>query len=113
MATSCDFKTAEASTKAWMRTNGLIDKFLNILDLKRFREKNTELSDRVRELYNIEERLFMEEGGGKKAVPNTKVFHQIDAAKDVFYPENEYLREVEIKPVSDQMVQDFMKNCKG
>ncbi len=90
---SCEFTTSEASTKSWFRTNGLIDKFLNILDLNKFRIKNTEFSNYAKTQYGVEGRLFYEEQSGKKAFPNTTLFHQIDAAKGNWYKENEYLRD--------------------
>ena len=89
---SCEFTTSEASTKSWFRTNGLIDKFLNILDLNKFRIKNTEFSNYAKTQYGVEGRLFYEEQSGKKAFPNTTLFHQIDAAKGNWYKENEYLK---------------------
>ena len=91
---SCEFTTSEASTKSWFRTNGLIDKFLNILDLNKFRIKNTEFSNYAKTQYGVEGRLFYEEQSGKKAFPNTTLFHQIDAAKGNWYKENEYLKDM-------------------
>jgi len=91
MANSCSFKTSEASTKAWFRTNKLIDKYLNILDLAKFRAKNSEFSKLANEKFGVKGRLFFEENG--RAIPNKDMFYRIDAAKGVFYPENEYLRQ--------------------
>lgn len=82
MAQSCDFKTTEDSTKSWFRTNGLIDKSLNILNLKEFRKKNVEFSRKAKEDYKVEGRLFLEKDSGKVAVPNTAVFKTIDKAKN-------------------------------
>jgi hypothetical protein len=82
MAQSCDFKTTEDSTKSWFRTNGLIDKSLNILNLREFRKKNVEFSRKAKEDYKVEGRLFLEKDSGKVAVPNTAVFKTIDKAKN-------------------------------
>jgi hypothetical protein len=79
---SCDFKTTEASTKAWFRTNKIIDNFLNIIDLSKFRKEVTKFTDYAKEKYGVDKgRLFLEEGGGKKAVPNKEAFKAIDRAK--------------------------------
>jgi hypothetical protein len=83
---SCDFKTTEASTKAWFRTNKIIDNFLNIIDLSKFRKEVTKFTDYAKEKYGVDKgRLFLEEGGGKKAVPNKEAFKAIDEAKGIFY----------------------------
>jgi len=81
MATSCQFRGSEASTKAWFRTRGLIDKYLNILDLPGFRRENTKWSNYAKTKFNIEGRLFYEENNGTKAVPNKEMFEKIDRAK--------------------------------
>ena len=79
------FVTSEASTKAWLRTRNVIDKYLNILDLNKFRNYNTELSNDAKVKYNVTERLFFEENNGKKALPNRKVFKEIDNKKGIVY----------------------------
>lgn len=85
MAKACDFKTSEASTKAWFRTNGAIDKFLNIKDLRLFRKFNVKWSNYARLKYGVTEQLFHEEQGGTKAVPNKVAFKNIDTKRGVFY----------------------------
>ena len=91
MASSCPgnkkFLTAEASTKAAMRTERAIDEFLNIINVKKFRELNTQWSNNAKERFNIEEPLFMEDtvGGKLKAVPNKRIFKAIDNAKGIYY----------------------------
>lgn len=99
MAKSCDFSTAEASTKSWFRTRNITDKFLNIKEgeLNNFRTFNTKFSnDAYRRFAQMgikpTDRLFYEQNGGRSAIPNTAMFHKIDAGKNVFYPENEYLK---------------------
>lgn len=90
---SCNnLKTAEAKTKSWLRTLGVIDKYLNIINLNKFRTNVTELSNYSKEKYGITERLFFEKNQGRKAIPNTKVFHQIDAKNDVWYTDNLHLK---------------------
>lgn len=85
MASSCDFRTSEASVKSHFRTNNLIDKYLNILDLAGFRKANTKWSNYARQQYGTEGRLFFEENNGTKAIPNSELFKQIDAKKGIFY----------------------------
>jgi len=86
------FKSSEASTKANMRSLGIIDKYLNIQDFKKFLEYNSKWSKYANEKYGIEGRLFTPEFGGTRALPNKEMFHQIDAFKGIFYKENAYLR---------------------
>jgi len=81
------FKTSEASTKAWLRTRGIIDQFLKILDYNKFVKSNNELSAIATEKYGTTGKLFYEEDG--KAIPNKSAFKQIDNAKGVFYQLNE------------------------
>jgi len=100
------FKTSEASTKAWLRTNGIIDEFLKILDYNKFVKSNRELSDIAKEKYGTEGRLFYEEDG--KAVPNKTAFKQIDNAKGVFYQLNEGPIPSTASPKTLAMVNDFL-----
>jgi hypothetical protein len=97
MGKTCTFKTKEASTKAWFIGREILSTKLEIKEgkLAEFRKYNKIFSDSANELYNLEleangkkPMLFYEENGGKKAVPNTKLFHQVDAQDGVFYPEN-------------------------
>jgi hypothetical protein len=95
MGKSCDFTTNEASTKAWFRTNKIIDSKLNIIEgkLSAFRAQNTILSKDAFDKYSSKgikptDRMFLEEDGGRKAVPNIDMFRRIDAAQGKFYPEN-------------------------
>lgn len=80
---SCEFKTSEASTKAWMRTNGAIDKFLNIIDENIFRKSNKKFSAFAEKNYGTKGKLFLEENN--KAIPNTALFQAIDKAKGFSY----------------------------
>lgn len=77
------FVTAEASSKAKLRTIGAIDKFLNIRNLNLFRQKNTDWSNDAKERFGIVERLFAEDGS--RAVPNKRAFKAIDSAKGINY----------------------------
>jgi len=98
MAKNCrdteKFTTAEASTKAWFRTNGLLDKFLRIPEgkLVKFREANAALSKKANNEMNIPGKIFTEIEGGTRALPNIMMFHKIDAFKGKFYPGNNYLK---------------------
>lgn len=83
MAKSCEFKTSEASTKAWMRTNGAIDKFLNIIDENVFRKSNKKFSVFAEKTYGTKGKLFYEENN--KAIPNKELFIAIDKAKGLNY----------------------------
>jgi len=105
MATSCEFKTTEASTKSWLRTKKIIDKYLNILDLNEFRKNNTILSNRANEKYGVTERLFSETNNGTKAVPNKKAFKSIDNAKGFFYQEDGLPSSVATEDVLNEMKQ--------
>jgi hypothetical protein len=82
------FRSSEASTKANMRTLGIINKYLDILDYKKFSDYNSKWSKYATEKYGIEGRLFSSEFGGTKLVVNKDMFHQIDAFKGIFYKEN-------------------------
>jgi hypothetical protein len=83
------FRTSEASTKAAMRTQGAIDKFLNIIDLGLFRTLNGKWSRDAKERFNVQKMLFSEADGGRKAVPNKEAFKQIDNAKGIYYQQEE------------------------
>lgn len=95
MSNTCNFRTSEASTKAWFRTRGLIDRNLNIPEgmLNAFNEENTKWSKYANNKYGIEGRLFKTENNSKKAVPNLEMFYEIDIAKGIVYPENAYILE--------------------
>lgn len=94
MSNTCNFRTSEASTKAWFRTKGLIDKNLNIPNgvLAEFRKQNAKWSEYSAKQYGISGMLFTEDRNGTKALPNKEMFYKIDAAKGVFYPANAYLQ---------------------
>lgn len=80
---TCNFKTSEASTKAWMRTNGAIDKFLNIIDENVFRKSNKKFSAFAEKTYGTKGKLFYEENN--RAIPNKEIFQAIDKAKGLNY----------------------------
>ena len=100
------FKTSEASTKSWLRTNGIIDEFLKILDYNRFVKTNKELSDVATEKYGTKGKLFYEEDG--KAIPNKTAFKQIDNAKGIFYQLNEGPISSTASAKTLAMVNDFL-----
>ena len=79
------FKTSEASTKAAMRTQGAIDKFLNITNLNLFRQLNGRWSKDASDRFDVQEMLFSEKDNGKVAVPNKEAFKAIDTAKGLLY----------------------------
>ena len=95
MAKTCDFKTSEASTKAWMRKRNLLTKFLEIPESKltHFRQQNSYWSKKAFQRHHQAgikpgDMLFYEEPGAKKVIPNTEMFRRIDADKGNFYQEN-------------------------
>lgn len=101
------FVTAEASSKASLRTKGAIDKFLNIKDTNLFRKLNREWSESAQSRFNIQGKLFLEEND--KAVPNKAAFRQIDRAKGVVYKQ---ATGTETKPASPKTIaalKDFTK----
>ena len=100
------FKTSEASTKSWLRTQGIIDQFLKILDYNKFVKSNKELSDVATEKYGITGKLFYEENG--KAVPNKVAFKQIDNAKGMFYQLSDGPIPSTASPKTVAMVNDFL-----
>lgn len=79
------FKTSEASTKSAMRTQGAIDKFLNITNLNLFRQLNGIWSKDAQDRFDVQGMLFSENDNGKVAVPNKEAFKKIDTAKGVLY----------------------------
>lgn len=93
MANSCEFKTTEASTKSWLRTRNIIDKYLNILDLNKFRTTVTDLSAQANARFGVKERLFSETPDGKKAIPNKNAFKSIDNAKGIYYQKPEGVKQ--------------------
>jgi hypothetical protein len=109
MSNTCNFKTSEASTKAWFRTNGLIDKYLNIPSnaLVDFRKQNQRWSEYATEQYGVSGILFSESMNGAKAVPNTEMFYKIDAAKGVFYSANEYLKASQLSPLANESTENL------
>lgn len=100
------FKTSEASTKSWLRTRGIIDEFLKILDYNKFVKSNKELSDVATEKYGTKGKLFYEEDG--KAIPNKAAFKQIDNAKGIFYQLNEGPISSTASPKTIAMINDFL-----
>jgi phosphotransferase system IIB component len=78
------FKTAEASSKASLRTKGVIDAFLNILDVNKFNKLNKEWTADAVKRFNITDKLFYNEND--RAVANKEAFKQIDNAKGIIYP---------------------------
>lgn len=81
------FRTTEARAKSILRTQGAIDKFLNILNLNLFRLRNKEWSSSAREKYGIQGNLFSEDQMTDriKAVPNKEAFKTIDRAEGINY----------------------------
>lgn len=90
MAKCPKFVTSEAKAKSFLRTKEVIDKFLNVLNLGEFRKLHTQLRQQAKDKYfsnnpSWNEKLFLEEKGGKKIVPNKVVFKQIDNINNIKY----------------------------
>ena len=126
MATSCNFKTSEASTKSFFRTRGLIDQYLNIKDLIGFRKANTKWSNYARIKFGVEGRLFSEKeitGSNyqryNQAIPNTEMFKKLDSKKGIttFYQMGDNKVNYQLKAVnilmSDKAKQVFEKGKKN
>lgn len=85
------FKTSRANTLSYLRTRNLIDKYLNILELGRFREEVSRLSEYAKQKYGIEGRLLYDEQNGTKAVPNETLFQIMDWKDGIKYPQNMWI----------------------
>ena len=105
------FKTSEASTKSWFRVNGLIDKYLNILNLPEFRKQNTKWSNHAIQQNGIAEgkKLFLEENNGTKATPNKEVFKQIDESKGIYYQQTPATTQSPIQDLEKQLTNFLTK----
>lgn len=101
------FKTAEASTKASLRTKGAIDQFLNIKDTALFRKLNKAWSEVARNKFGVEGNLFYEEND--KAIPNRIAFKSIDRAKGINYSLPGVTVSSEASPKTIAFVKDFLK----
>lgn len=93
---SCDklpYKKAEQNAKAYLRTKGVINEFLNITDLPNFRKEVTTLTNNAKkylpEIDIQKDRAFFEEDNGTKALPNTALFQAVDRAKGIFNQESD------------------------
>jgi len=85
MSCKLPYKTAEANAKDYLKRNNVIDPYLNITDLKKFREVNKLLTQNGIERYDIEGKWFYEENNGTKAVPNKELFKKVDNKNNIFY----------------------------
>ena len=81
----CNVTTTRAKTKAHLITNGVIDKWNNILDLNEFRKANKLYSENATSRFGTP-RLMFEENG--KVIFNESAFRLIDAHKGINYPDN-------------------------
>ena len=100
------FATAEASTKASLRTKGAIDAFLNIIDYNKFNILNNRWTQDAKERFGIAGKLFSEENN--KAIPNKQAFKQIDNAKGIFYQEGDTFQSA-ASPETLVKVKDIIK----
>jgi hypothetical protein len=105
-------KNSKKSTKNLLVEHKFIDQYFNILDINKFRQANTELSNDASEILNEKVRLFAEEKGGKKALPYEDVFKKIDIVnskveiseqEDLIIPEKKKV--FEVKQISPNVLQ--------
>ncbi len=83
-------RTSKALTRQELIGKGVIDKFNNILNLGEYRRLNTVYSNHAQNTYDVGDRLLLEDGN--KAVFNIEAFYKVDAGKNIYYKENEYLK---------------------
>lgn len=106
------FKTAEASSKAYLRTNNIIDKTLTILNVGLFRKKVTEWTKVAKERYGVDSgRLFLEEKQDTskelKAVANKEAFSQIDKIKKLLKNRETIIKEKNsLKEIYNKEIQE-------
>ena len=81
MSCKLPFRSSEANAKSWLRTQGVIDQYRNILDYPVFVEKNSELREAGERKYGIAGSPFQSESG-TYAVPNEEYFTAIDFIND-------------------------------
>ena len=102
------FKTAEASSKASLRTKGVIDKFLNILNINEFNKYNKEWSENAKQRFQIEGKLFYIEND--KAIPNKIAFKKIDKGNGISYSiNNEETTSSKASNKTLGVIKDFIK----
>lgn len=78
MSCKLPYKTAEANAKSYLRTKGVIDKYLNIIDYPNFVRENRRLTEAGIKNYAIEGDWFYSEDNNTKAIPNKELFKQVD-----------------------------------
>jgi hypothetical protein len=81
----CNVTTTRAKTKAHLVTNGVIDKWNNILNLNEFRKVNRLYSENATSRFGTPKLMFEENG---KVIFNESAFRLIDAHKGINYPDN-------------------------
>lgn len=86
-------KNSYASTKSFLIAQGLIDKFLNILDYNNFKKQVIELTKLAKDKHGVDQgSLFTErtvstaDTSYYQAVPNKKAFNKIDGVKKKAQP---------------------------
>ena len=109
------FKTSEANAKSYLKTQGAIDKFLNIKDLNTFRKENAKLKEQAKTKYfsNVQgwnEKLFFENREGTKAIPNKAVFKQIDNINGIYYSPTEQVVKTEKKLLGETAKETYFKD---
>jgi hypothetical protein len=73
------FSSALSSTKAYLRTKGVIDKYLNIVDLPKYRAYHTAWKNDAAKRFGLDTMLFTNEGN--KAIFYEDAFREIDRRK--------------------------------
>tara|TARA_R110000868_G_scaffold179968_5_gene420475 strand:- start:972 stop:1397 length:426 start_codon:yes stop_codon:yes gene_type:complete len=92
---------SSVTTKEYFEEKGIFDKFYNILKLGDFRKDVIRLTNLAKTKYNVDEgNIYTEDDGGKKAVPNFKVFSKIDGIKT-------YNEKVKDNIAKEELIQDL------
>lgn len=110
------FKSSEANAKAFLKTKGAIDKYLNILDLPLFRQLNKKLKEQAKRKYffnfpSFNEMLFFENNSGTKAIPNKSVFNEIDKMNGVYVKDED--KNYAIKSMEESKVEKIKEAIKN
>jgi hypothetical protein len=91
-----EYVTSEANVKLLLRQKGIIDKYLNIKDLGKFRSEHLKLRNQIKEYFpNFNDKLFIESDNGTKAYPNKEAFKKLDKLQGINYQPAE-----EVTPLS-------------
>lgn len=92
------YKTSKATAKSYLEGAGAIDQYNNIIDQGLFNMYQSKFNRVAKEKYSLTEDVILRNdvpGDTNNAIFNLSAFHQIDAAKGVYYTENSHLQKQE------------------